>query len=145
MVQHVISKLQEMPVWTNISTEEMINLNKTLDILSEIDRYPLDVIRKAISIFYKSTASLEDMGRLLLVNKFLFDLPEWIPINSYRRFGGWLGVPEEQCRINLLWPFSRGEDGSLVLTKRFTGYMGEAYLALEAFDYYLKSYGRRNV
>jgi len=145
MTDYIILKLQEMPVWTNIPPEETIDLDKILRILHEIDEYHSDVIRKAITVFYKSDASVDDMGRLLILNKFLFDLPEWIPINSYRSFGGWLGIPEDGDRINLLWPFSQNEDGSLALTKRFLGYMGEAYLALEAFDYYLKRYGRRNI
>lgn len=144
LVQEVISKIQEMPVWTNIPPDKSVDSDKIMEVLHEIDQYGSEVIREAITAYYNSTGSLEDMGRLLLLNKFLFNLPEWVSSNSYRPFGGWFGVPEEHDRVNLLWPFTLTENGSLVLARRFEGYMGEAYLAIEAFDYYLKTFGRRN-
>lgn len=112
--------------------------------LIEIDQYPTDIIRKGITLFYHPDASVEDMGRLLILNKFLFKLPEWLPEHSCPRFGGWLNIPERDGQINILWPFSRDKNGNMMLTHRFSGYLGEAYMALEAFDYYLNKYGRRN-
>lgn len=144
MIAQVSSKLKEMPPWANVPPDKPIDHNKIIEILREIDKYPSVAIRQGITVYYTSMASVEEMGWLLLLNKFLFNLPEWIPVHLHRRFGGWLGVPEKQGQLNLLWPFSPTGGGDLLLTGRFTGYMGDAYLALEAFDYYLKTYGRRN-
>jgi hypothetical protein len=56
-----------------------------------------------------------------------------------------MGVPADSEWINLLWPFTIDEAGTLTLTGQFHGYMGDDYLALQEFDDFNKKYGGRKI
>jgi hypothetical protein len=84
------------------------------------------------------------MSRLFVLNRYLFDLPPKARIDRGKVYGLGFCRWVEGNEIPLLWPFSRTDDGtSLSLTGRFRGYMGHEYLAVPAFDYYNRQYGRR--
>lgn len=123
-----------------------------VDALEEVRQLPLDVIREAIFQFTLKVNRLEIEGpefsetwdKFLLLNKYVFAVPEEAPEGAVRTFGGWDGhVPGPPGAVNYLWPFTQEPDGSLRLTGSPVGWLGQPYDPLDAFDYYRREFGRR--
>jgi len=148
----VLLLIEAIPPWSEIGHEAAAKSRlQTVTILQRISKYDLETIREAEGQFISKQRTLPTgydvaaMSKLYVLNKYLFALPEEARIDSARFFGGWLGVPHDSDDVNLLWPFSKSEPDRLSLTGTFGGYNGDDYLALEAFDYYRRTFGRRAI
>ncbi|WP_254507626.1 hypothetical protein [Anatilimnocola floriformis] len=86
---------------------------------------------------------IESRGRIYVLLRYYFDIPEYESSKKVEYFGGWLGVPQKSDQVNLLWPLKREKNGQVTLHGRFQGYMGDRYDALGEFDFFNKKYGRR--
>jgi hypothetical protein len=146
-VQIVVKILEQMPDWTTFS------LNKTHareraaieEGVRRVANYDLDTIRTAMAI-YDTADAPGAMGKLFVLNRYLFNLPEEVPTRSphSQAFGGgWLGQPAKEDAVSLRWPWSIDAEGTWRLTGQFGGFMGPPYDALGAFDYYRKHFGKR--
>ena len=95
-------------------------------------------------------------GKLLIVNRFCFDLPATVRRDSphFHFFGGaWLGLPisgdpyepKASDEMDMRWPWSVDKNGQWQLTGKFAGFKGPSYQPLEAFDYYREHFGQRKI
>jgi hypothetical protein len=92
---------------------------------------------------------------LLILNRYLFDLPESLERESrhFQHFlSGWGGLPvtleaghprRHSDRIFLRWPWEVGHDGVWHLTGEFSGYLGPPYSPFREFDYAAAHFGKR--
>lgn len=153
----VVSLLSEMPDWTSFSLNREYEESraKIHAVVKQISGHSLNVIRRAMKE-YREDKGLAIDGKLLIVNRFLFDLPATVRRDSphFRFFGGgWPGLPisgdpyrpDASDEMDMRWPWSVHENGRWQLTGRYAGFMGEAYRPLDAFDYYNKHFGRRKI
>ena len=116
-----------------------------------VGRYDLDTIREAVRTYVErgETDSADwrhiERGTLYILNKYLFNVPETTPAAKWRGFGGWTGIPHHGKYVNEMYPLSYDEKGRITLSGEASSYLGPPYAALEAFDYYRKTYGRRQL
>ena len=90
----------------------------------------------------KEGFNVSAMSKLFVLNRYVFNVPEFTPLNQ-QRFGSFLGVPVLEGRVNELWPWQIDPAGELQLTGFFRGYAGESFVALEEAEAFQRLYGRR--
>lgn len=155
--KEIVEKLETCPAWSEIyPSSEMYPDNakarkQIVKLLEEIRQYPLDIVRTGIAEYVSKKQNsatgynVAEMSRLYLLNKYIFAIPEKVPFGLLRFLGGWLGTPYDSEGRDVLWPFSKSSDGTLLLTGDFGGYKGPKYAAIDAFDYYHRVFGKRKV
>lgn len=146
-IEDIANLLEASPAWSNILANDNQSQKIVIEYLERISQYDLAIIRVAIEQYINhkmatKSYGVSSMSRLYVLNRYLFDLPTDYPFDR-STFGGWIGVPEGNGRINLLWPFSYDSQGQLVLTGRFGGYNGHDYLATQEFDYFQQTFPTR--
>lgn len=161
-VASIIDALEKMPDWTVIplTADRGKERERIEEAIATLATYRLDEIRQAIEKYSAEHITtpgrrlMEAQGKLLILNKSLFCLPERVRRDSphFRYFGGgWLGlpvsgdpeVPRPSDEMDIRWPWSVEESGAWRLTGRYAGFNGVPYDALAAFDYYREVFGRR--
>jgi len=152
IMENIVKKLDSCPNWEK--TEDPRERAAIVVILEEIRQYPLDTIRLAIAEFLRRDPSQKEDGKLYALIVYLFDLPEKYPRKDAMFFKGydrddWLkeriaGKDTSHIPyVNMMWPFSYGPNGSLVLSGIPIGTSGSRFNPLEAFDYYREIFGLR--
>jgi len=106
-----------------------------------------EIVRRAVSQYLKQnvedrTYNVQEMFKLHVLNRILFDVPDWAQSNEVGAFGGWIGIPKRNGEVNLSWPVQE-IDGEFEFISSNVGYLGEMYMAVEEFDYFRKKYGFR--
>ena len=84
------------------------------------------------------------MGTLYVLNRLLFDVPEWVP-GGQPRFAAFTGIPQRDGEVGELWPWAPAGNGGLQLRGHFRGYVGEGYQALREAEAFQRRYGPRPV
>ena len=135
--------------WSELRESDDEARKQIMTCFGKIASYDLVMIRLAIEKYVSTKRSqkafnVAAMSRLYVLNRYLFNVPEKARFEK-GTFGGWMGVPADSESINLLWPFTIDEAGTLTLTGQFHGYMGDDYLALKEFDDFNKKYGGRKI
>ena len=135
--------------WSELRESDDEARKQIMTCFGKIASYDLVMIRLAIEKYVSTKRSqkafnVAAMSRLYVLNRYLFNVPEKARFEK-GTFGGWMGVPADSEWINLLWPFTIDEAGTLTLTGQFHGYMGDDYLALQEFDDFNKKYGGRKI
>lgn len=139
--EQIMRLLESCPSWT-VPPPNDVAKAKILDHLAKISAYNTTLIYEAVKKYSAMHRDdLEALSKILLLNRFLFAVPQWVPVDT-PLFGSWRHSVENG-QISLLWPFSVRSDGTLVLTGEFSGYTGEPYQAREEFDFFSKNYGQR--
>lgn len=142
-VNNVISQIMACPAWSEASKRDIKTKENILQCLELISRNNNNVIRKAIeSLFLKYPNDTSVWSRIFLLNRYIFQVPTDSPIDD-NLFGGWVGIPIHNQKVNRLWPFSVDNNNNLILVGVFEGYFGNGYRGLDEFDYFLRKYGIR--
>ena len=132
------------PQWNHIEPGDdrkaQMDLFECLDKLNEFDS---PTLRCAIKQFLLSHENIDGWSKLFIVNRYVCDVPEWVPLAQGSSFSGFMGFPIEDGRVGLLWPLGKSASGRIVLIGHTAGYLGPSFLAVDEFDAFLKSYGRR--
>lgn len=146
-VQKIIEIIDSTPELMALENNDIESKEKILRNLQLISEYDLSVVRSALEAYLDIQETRKDhsgMTTLFLLNKYLFDIPEWVAVDR-REYGGWSAPYDEKTnRLNVLWPFTYDEQRHLKLTQRLHGYMGPAYNPLPDFDWYYLHFELRN-
>ena len=87
----------------------------------------------------------QDDGKLLLLMRVAFDLPETKPLEQFVGFGGWRDWGgSDNMTTNAAWPIS-WNSGSPILVVGFTLFEGARYDAGAEFRYFVSKYPMRNL
>ena len=135
------------PLWTELAVDDKLQRNKMTKELKRLQQYDLRTIRDGMASYIKkanySSYTVKQMGQLFVLNRFLFAVPDELPLGSIPFFGGW-DVPVNGGMVNSSWPWSFNQrTQKICLTGLFSGYSGDQFLALEEFDYLRARFGRR--
>ena len=136
-------------------------IRKTEECVYEIAQYDLEIVRKAYEKYLEGhTKTPVNRDNLLIVNKFLFDIPETVKGDSphWRMLisGGGAelprtGIPGElrpTDTASARWPWEEDKKSRLwhLQGKRVgRSLFGRPYPAVEVFDYYRANFKRRDV
>ena len=158
-VDAVVSVLGAMPPWCGPNVAHPATRAKIEAAAQEIAAYSTETIRAAMERYSKEnrTAGQRKANqaelRLYVLNKYLFDFPEVVRVNSATRrhdagwFGGWFGDvehPKPSDWVWIRWPWAEQEDGTWLLFGAPGASVEGPYDPLEAFDYYRQTYPRRD-
>jgi hypothetical protein len=167
-VAAIVELITKMPSWGSltafdVSPEDAAKTQATVHQIEcavyNISRYDLSEIRDAMELSLKGVSGdirkvFAIMPKFLVMNEYLFDLPP-TDIRGSQQFwltGGGFGTPvlpkrpnesEPNGLIHVRWPWSRDASGDWQLTGRVVAEEGPPYPALEVFDYYQKTFGKR--
>jgi len=136
-------------------------IEKTEECVNEIAKFDLDIVRKGYNEYLEGRrkAPLNE-DNLLLVNKFLFNIPETVKADSphWRMLvsGGGAqlpvkgipGAPKPTDEASPRWPWEEDKKSKLwhLQGKRVDRLLlGPPYRAVEVFDYYRANFGRRDI
>lgn len=138
------SVMSRCPSWVRTDYKNMANKGAVVPLLAELRRVPINSLRSEVAEFQnKHRFDLDAMGKLYVLNRVLFNVPQRLRVGSVPFFGGWAGVPVQGGFVNAMWPLSLAADGTLLLTGKLRGYGGEPYDALGEFDHFLRRFGVR--
>ena|ERR1041384_3360545 len=150
MTEKVVELIESSPEWSEIPADDEASRSKIIEKMRGVAKYDLDTIRSAIEQYLSKKEQSEggndvaSMSRLYVLNRYLFDVPDKVPMGE-RRFGSFFGIPHDSQSVNEMWPLSVDDKGKLALTGSFKGYFGEEYLPLQEFDYFKEKYGPRKI
>jgi len=147
-VRAVAAKLHEIVAWADIYVGDFGKLALMELAVKDLCRSDADVVVAGMRCFIEECCEAEGgfrvsaMSKLFVVNRYLFDVPEFTPLNQ-RRFGAFAGVPVHGDLVNELWPWQVDARGEIRLIGFFRGYVGETYLALQEAVAFKRRYGLR--
>lgn len=89
---------------------------------------------------------LDELSKVYVLLRFLFDVPPSHDINDASVYGGWIRPDDADTEetYNLLWPVSV-EDNQPQVTESFIGYLGAGYDFAGEFDYFAERFSLRNL
>ena len=136
------------PGWTTFSKTNMVTKEKIMQHLQRLSSYNPGTIREAMRLYVDERhAQLkynsDDATKLFLINRYICNVPEWVEGRIEPRLPGWIGIPEKNGFVNMLWPLGFDAQGKLTLVGGKLAYFGADPAAVEEFDYFLMEYGLR--
>jgi len=144
-----ISLIEQMPDWMSISKLGGPDSVRMISTLEQIDKEDTALLRMAVQRYWErevlaKIGSLEAQGRLFILNRFIFNVPQVIDGGTVRAYGGWDGIPinPDRTTVDLAWPLATG-NGHVALVGMYQGYCGDLYLAPDEFDDFNSRFGRR--
>jgi hypothetical protein len=142
--------IASIPAWAileGISDEHQAELDRCF---REVAKYDTQMIRETMlelvaDLEARNTYSDAEKGRLLILNRLVFKVPETGPNDG--RYHGWDGAPKTTTGVRLLWPLEE-KDGKLRLMPGFSRpslYRTQQYQATAEFDYFADHFPRRRI
>jgi hypothetical protein len=145
----ILRKIDSCAQWSRLTGDVGADKARAqiIKVMNELSKYDLDQLRTVLLMYIqraqndKSQDYLDKLSVVFILNRYIFDVPSDEPFVD-PTFGGWLGVPHAQNKINNLWPLSVANE-QLQLTGVFRGYLGPPYRAIDEFDHFKTKYGLR--
>jgi hypothetical protein len=150
--QIIASVIAEMPDWTSIEKSEWSKCRiptsrGAATVARHLAAFDLDAVRSGVGRYAEdarqgSGLTVEAAGRLLILNRLVFVVPEWSD-GSVGFFGGFAGPEGAGGRLQIGWPVVTLPDGSVEIAAPFRGYFGDDFQALPEFDLFRERFPRR--
>ena len=145
--------MRKAPGWTRVHRMSDDDSARLVETIVEICRLDTPMLREVVASFMDDLKpnkldvdELDEEGKIYILIRIAFEAPIEYPLPKGRDnifFGGWGGVPVLNRKVRLRWPVDYGPDGSVSITGRFEGYMGEPYWGVGEFDFFAKHFPRR--
>jgi hypothetical protein len=118
--------IEACPAWTQIESGDIKKTHSILEILGKLSQYQTSTLRRAIKQFIDTRTLWEfnDFAKIFMINRYIFNVPQWVNSEDNIQFGGWIGIGEKNGKIDMLFPFERKPSGKLELVGRHIGYNG---------------------
>ena len=132
--------LQRCPLWTQTSERDIKQRQQITDMYLVVAQYDTTAIRDGIALYLNSYPASSphrfDAGdKIFALLRVVFEVPRLFDVRRERLPFSLRGNPVQADGVDLLWPFSAGNDGHLQLTGVDLGvYSGPAYDPLADFD-----------
>jgi hypothetical protein len=142
--KNILKSIHGTPPWSRIGPRQRRPRQDVETTMRRLARAGLGDLREAVAQYDEFAADREGlaaMSRLFVLNRYVFRLPDRLPLGELPFFGGWDGVLADEETLAPLWPWTL-RDGQKRLTGTFRGYAGDRYLALAEFDYFTERFER---
>jgi hypothetical protein len=144
----VIQLLEAMPSCTSLAETDVRGRKNVVLQMNQLISVETSVLRASLSEFIKNKSKNQTLGAvegmLFILNRYVFDVPVEMERKAIKIIPGFLGIPQHDGRVNMMWPLSIGTDNRIAFGYQFGGsYLGEAYDALAEFDRFEAQFGRR--
>lgn len=146
----VATLLEALPPWSEVPAGDESGLRAIEEAVGPFAAFAADGIISGVEEFVGRCASAERgfdvaaMSKPFIVSRFVFAVPDRVPIAARQGFGSFAGIPVLDDVVDDLWPWELDEAGALRLRGHFRGYVGETYLAVEEAQYFSVTYGLRD-
>jgi hypothetical protein len=136
----IAGALQRCPLWTQTSEHDIKQRQQITDRYLVVAQYDTAVIRDGIALYLNSYPALSpqrfDAGdKIFALLRVVYKVPRRVEVRRERLPFSLRGNPVQADGVDLLWPFSIGNDGRLLLTGLDPGFhSGPAYEPLSDFD-----------
>ncbi|HET7800837.1 MAG TPA: hypothetical protein VFL38_10470 [Humibacillus xanthopallidus] len=146
----VAALLEALPPWSEVPAGDERGLRAIEDAVGPFAAFAADEIVSGVGEFVGRCGSAERgfdvaaMSKPFVVSRFVFAVPDRVPIAARQGFGSFAGVPVLDGVVDELWPWELDEGGALRLRGHFRGYVGETYLAVEEAQFFSVTYGLRD-
>ncbi len=100
------------------------------------------------NVFAGASDYTEQMSKVYLMLRVLYQLPEQMNSSSARTFGGWIHPSiGNGSTYNMTWPVSatQSPSGLQVSISNYTGFIGRGYNAAAELDYFNSNFPKRNL
>ena len=100
------------------------------------------------SLFAHASDYDEQMSKVYLMLRVMYQLPQQIDKSNAKTFGGWIHPSVTTGSIyNMAWPVvaTQSQSGWQVSVSEFTGFIGRGYNAAAELDYFNASFPKRNL
>ncbi len=152
-IEEAKAALRKAPGWTRVHRMDEDDSARLVETIVEICRLDTPILRDVVASFMDDLEppkidvdEVDEWGKIYILIRVAFEAPLEYPLPGGRDsifFGGWGGVPVHNRKATLRWPVDYGSDGSVSITGRFEGYMGDDYLGVPEFDFFAKHFPRR--
>lgn len=146
----VADQLEALAPWSEVPAGDESGLRAIEEAVAPFAAFPADAVIGGVAEFVGRRESSDAgfdvaaMSKPFVVNRFVFAVPDRVPVAARQGFGSFAGVPVIGDVVDELWPWHLDEDGALRLRGHFRGYVGETYLAVEEARYFSATYGLRD-
>jgi hypothetical protein len=143
--------LRSCPTWVDAGPNEDPKVkNETADAIlaavSSLAALPNETLKDIVTSFDKEThGSPLALSRVYILNRVVFDVPEWRRRDDHFMFGVYSGIPYDSDHIAELWPLHFDSNGKPSLIDRLGITFAYGYLASAEFEYFVKHYPRRHL
>lgn len=126
------TQFDRLQAWEDLSTDSAIDWSNYEDVAAQAMQQPLDTLEAAIGRYLRPDGSFEGSdpkeSRVFLLLRFIFEMPNLVPVAERRSFKGWTNwpSPDENGQANPAWPL-RFTEGKPRLVSRYGGSMGLPY------------------
>jgi len=129
--------------------------HRILDAMKRISVFRTDIVATAVKQYIAHSDgeyySSEDLDKVYLLNRFLFQVPERVKRSEISNTFNYVivGAPHDHGEINLMWPLRWGSDGHLELTDHGeqesfdTPFSIKGSYLWDEFKYFRNHYSRR--
>jgi hypothetical protein len=148
-VNEALKLIESCPYWNQLAATDLTGAREIIHTLEKLNNYSSTVLRLAIVKFQESHFAIngrktfDDWTKLFLINRYIFNVPEWENSERARTYGGFFPIPRENGKVNVMWPLAINRSGEVELIGQSVGYLGDRFLAVEEFDFFLQEHGRR--
>ena len=142
--------LEALPPWSEVPAGDESGLRAIEEAVDPFAAFSADAVVSGVGEFVDGSRFSERgfdvaaMSKPFVVSRFVFAVPDRVPVATRQGFGSFAGVPVVGDSVDELWPWELAE-GSLRLRGHFRVYVGETYLAVEEAQYFSATYGLRDL
>ena len=140
-----------LPTWTfnsyPITSAQLVNVAKQLQMTTT----PATLHNSLVNYektFAHASDYIEQMSKVYLVLRVMYQLPQEINSSNAKVFGGWIHPSVgNNSGFNMSWPVSatQSPSGLQVSIQGYLGYMTRAYDAAAELDYFNSNFPKRNL
>ncbi len=139
-----------LPAWTYSSypatSMQLVNVAKQLQLTTTPATLHNSLVNYQ-NTFANASDYVEQMSKVYLVLRVMYQLPQQMSSNNAKVFGGWIHPSTGSASFNMSWPISATQSASgwQVSISGYRGYMTRGYDAAAELDYFNSNFQKRNL
>lgn len=146
-----VSRIDAVKSWVSLTEMEIAKHEAEIEKLGlEFREFAIDEARHIVNELREMALKRkrpsepeESLGKIYVLLRYYFKVPETEDPSRVKYFGGWVGVPMGEGRVGILWPLGFDAVQGLQLQGSYKGYNGDTYDPVSEFDFFNERFGRR--
>jgi len=100
---------------------------------------------QAYTDYYKGHP--DGLSKLFLILRVIYNVPDSMPIDQAKSYGGWIKPVAELTGpyYKISWPLATDPQGHPIVNYLYMGYLGAPYDASSELEYFISTFGRRQL
>jgi hypothetical protein len=139
----LLDLIYKIPAWTLGYDSD--KTERLTDIARQLSKVSTAQLRSLLSLFVQKESSIDELSKVYLLLRVLYNLPEKADPKTVKVFGGWVLPSNNSLNVpyNLSWPIATTHNNLIIVSGTFYGYLGTPYVAVAEFDYFNQNFTKR--